>query len=1042
MVFLTFTLNVSAQKTISGKVVDTEGIGIPGVNVVVKGTTIGVATDVDGNWTLTIPNEESILLFSAIGMKNTSEKALKTSKIVMQSDTEVLDEVVVVAYGTAKRESLTGSAGVVSSKDLEKRTLTSIGQALDGATTGVQVSSGSGQPGSAPSVRVRGFGTLNGVASPLYVVDGVQFEGSLADINPDDIQSMTILKDASSTALYGARAANGVIMITTKSGKRNKGKVVFNFKAVAGSVSKAIPYYETVDAKDYYELMFHSYKNSLVHAKKPYTEVAAATKSSAEIFDKLRYNPFNVPNDKIVGLDGKINPNAQIVAQSLDWYKPLEQSGYRQNYNLSASGGGEKHDFYFSLGYLDEKGYVVNSAYERFSGRINANVQPKKWLKVGTNFSASISRKGLASGVGGNSSYGNPFFFARFMGPIYPVYIVNPETGQYILDNAKQKQYDLGGGYTEHGIKARPAGANNGRHIVAELDYNNNKANQNSLSNRSYAEFTIMEGLKASTNIGVDIQNYNDKEFENEIVGDGAPTGRYNERRYTRTVVNWNQLINYTKSIGDHNFEVLLGHESFERRYSNFYGMKTKLIVQGINEFDNFVTPASLTGYSSNKTNEGYFGRLKYNFQNKYYLEGSYRRDGSSVFSKDVRWGGFYSLGASWRLDQEDFIKELGWIDLLKLRASYGEVGNDQTGAGYYAYQALYEPYPNASASGLRWKSIGNSDLTWESNNSFDVALEFSLWNKKLSGTLEYYKKVSEDLLYDMPLALSMGLSSQPRNIATLYNEGFEIGLESNIMNTDDFNWNVMLQVSTVKNEITDIPSPFVSGSKRWDKGHSIYDYYLYPYYGVNPDNGEALYYVYEKNDKGNTVQVFEADGSPKLTTNYNNTEKIYTGDSAIPDLFGSFKNAMNYKNFDLSFMFTYALGGKIQDYSYAALMHSGDYGRAIHIDKKNSWMKPNDKTNIPRLENGNSYLNSSSSSQWLTDASYLSLKSINLGYSLNQPQIKAFGIEALRVFASAENVFILTKRKGMNPQQNFGGTTSNVYLPSRFVSFGVNITF
>lgn len=1042
MVFLAFTLNVFAQKTINGRVVDSQGIGIPGVNVVVKGTTIGVATDIDGNWTLTVPNEESILLFSAIGMKNLSKKVGKVSRVVMQADTEMLDEVVVVAYGTAKKESLTGSAGVVSSKELEKRTLTSIGQALDGATTGVQVSSGSGQPGSAPSVRVRGFGTLNGVASPLYVVDGVQFEGSLADLNPDDIQSMTILKDASSTALYGARAANGVIMITTKSGKRNKGKVVFNFKAVAGSVSKAIPYYETVDAKDYYELMFQAYKNSLVHAKKPYTEADAVAKSSAEIFDKLKYNPFNVANDKIVGLDGKINPDAQVIAQGLDWYEPLEQSGYRQNYNLSASGGGEKHDFYFSLGYLDEKGYVANSAFERFSGRANANAQPKKWLKIGTNFSASISRKGLASGADGNNSYGNPFFFARFMGPIYPVYIVNPETGQYILDKVGQKQYDLGGGYTEYSINARPAGAYNGRHIVAELDYNKNKASQNTLSNRSYVEFTITDGLKVSTNVGVDIQNYNSKEFENEIVGDGAPTGRYNERRYTRTVINWNQLINYTKTIGEHNFEVLLGHESFDRHYSNFYGMKTKLIVQGINEFDNFVTPASLTGYSSDKTNEGYFGRLKYNFQNKYYLEGSYRRDGSSVFAKDVRWGGFYSLGASWRLDQEDFIKALGWIDLLKLRASYGEVGNDQTGAGYYAYQALYEPYPNASTSGLRWKSIGNSKLTWESNNSFDVALEFSLWNKKLSGTFEYYKKVSEDLLYDMPLALSMGLSSQPRNIATLYNEGFEIGLESNIINTDNFKWNAMLQVSTVKNEITDIPSPFVSGSKRWDKGHSIYDYYLYPYYGVNPDNGEALYYVYEKNEEGNTVQALNDDGSPKLTTNYNNTEKIYTGDSAIPDLFGSFKNTISYKNFDLSFMFTYALGGKIQDYSYASLMHSGDYGKSIHIDKKNSWMKAGDKTSIPRLENGNTYLNSAYSSQWLTDASYLSLKNINLGYSFNQPQVKAFGIEALRVFASAENLFILTKRKGMNPQQKFEGTTSNVYLPSRFVSFGVNITF
>ncbi|WP_321306397.1 TonB-dependent receptor [Marinifilum fragile] len=1039
---------LAQSREVSGVVTAAEdGLSIPGVSVIVKGTTIGTTTDFDGKYSLNVPEGEKVLVFSFVGMQMQEiEVTSSTINVVMESESIGVDEVMVVAFGTAKKESFTGSASVVGAEKLEERTLTSVSQAFEGATTGVQVAAASGQPGSAPEIRIRGFGTLNGSAEPLYVVDGSQYDGSLSDISPDDIQSLTILKDASSTALYGARAANGVVMITTKNGAKSKGKVKINFKAVNGIVSKAIPYYETVGAKDYYELMFQSYKNSLIYGEGENADAAAAT-ASANIFNKLKYNPFNVANDAIVGVDGKINPNADVIAKSLDWYEPLEQTGRRQNYNLSAAGGGDKHDFFFSLGYLNEEGYMINSDYERINGRMNINVTPKKWLKMGTNLSASMSNQGEAYTSDSNTGYANPFNFARYMGPIYPIYIVDPLTGEYILDNDGNKQYDLGGGYTEYGINARPADANNGRHIVAEQDYNFNKTKRNNFSNRSYAEFTIMDGLKVSTNVGLDIQNYYAKEFENEIVGDGAPTGRYSEDRYTRTSVNWNQLINYSTTIGeDHNIEVLLGHESFSRKYSLVSGMKSQLIVNGINEFENFVTPSSLGGYTTDKKTEGYFARFKYNFKNKYYLEGSYRRDGSSVFHEDQRWGGFYSVGATWRMDQEDFIMNMTWIDQLKVRASYGQVGNDNLGSAtsdLYAYQALYEPFPNADTPGLRWKTLGNSGLTWESNNSFDAAVEFTLFNNKLHGAVEFYKKTSEDLLYDMPLAPSMGLSSQPRNIATLYNQGFEISLGSTLVNKDNFKWDIQVQASTVKNEITEIPTPFINGSKRWAKGHSVYDYYLYDFHSVDPTTGAALYHVWEKDADGlGTHKKYNDDGSPVLSENYLDSEKGYTGDSSIPDVFGSISNTLKYKDFQLSFMFTYAIGGKILDYSYARLMGEGEYGAALHVDHKKGWRKAGDITNIPRLENGNSYLSTSMSDRWLTDASYLSLKNVNLSYTFNQKAIKDFGINSLKVFAAGENLFLLTERKGMNPQQSFAGTTSNVYLPSRVVSFGVNVSF
>ncbi len=1036
-----------AQTTnITGTVTDAgDGFPIPGVSVFIKGTTVGTVTRPDGTYSLAVPNDATTLVFSFVGM-TTQEVAVegRTSiSVALKSDAIDVDEVIVVAYGTAKKESFTGSAGVVGAEKLEKRTMTSVAQALEGSTTGIQIAGASGQPGEAPNVRIRGFGSLNGVSEPLYIVDGIQFEGNLADLSPDDIQSMTILKDASSAALYGSRAANGVIMITTKSGRKSDGKVNIELKAVGGVVSQGIPYYETVGAKDYYELMFEAYKNAEI-AGGASSETAAATAASG-IYGKLGYNPFDVANDAIVGVDGRINPNANIIAPDLDWYEPLRQTGYRQNYNLSASGGGDKHDYFFSLGYLDETGYVVNSSFERISSRMNINVTPKDWVKLGTNLSWSYTDRENTTDPDDKSSIKNPFSFARYMGPIYPVYIADPKTGEYILDAAGDKQYDLGVGYPEYGINSRPADANNGRHVPAELDYNLNRGRKHAISNRSYAQFNIMEGLSATTNIGIDVQSYNDKEFENSIVGDGAPGGRYRESRYTQTAINWTQLVNYTKTINDsHNFEALVGHESYSLEYNRMYGMKSKQTVSGINEFDNFVTPTSLDGKTDKKRTEGYFGRLKYNFLNKYYFEGSFRRDGSSVFHKDVRWGNFYSVGATWRMDQEAFIENISWIDQLKMRVSYGEVGNDRLGpynSSYYAHQALYDPFPNGTESGLRWSTTGNEQLTWESNNSFDAAVEYNLLGGKLHGAVEFYHKISEDLLYNMPLATSMGLSTQPRNIATLYNRGIEVSVGGALVRTADFSWDMEIQASTVKNEITEIPTPFISGSKRWDEGHSVYDYYLYDYFGVDEATGLPQYQLFVEDADGVKQPQFDEEGDPVFTDDHLKSDLVYTGDSSIPDLFGSVSNSLNYKGFNLSFLFTYSIGGKILDYNYRNLMHEGDYGKAFHVDQLNGWRNAGDKTSIPKLQYGNSKINPTSA-RWLTDASYLSLKNVNLSYTFNKSMLSGLGINSMKIFASGENLFIVTKRKGLNPQEAFSGTTSDVYLPSRIVSLGVNLSF
>lgn len=1055
-VLLTFVLLciIGAQvlnaqsRVLSGIVVSAEdGATIPGVSVVVKNTTIGTVTDFDGKFRLKAPVDAKTLVFSFIGLE-TKEVHVGNKvdfKVSLKSEAIDVDEVMVVAYGTAKKASFTGSAGVVGAQKLETRPLTSVSQALEGATTGVQVTTASGQPGSAPSIRIRGFGSLNGNANPLYVVDGVPYSGSLSDINPDDIASMTILKDASSSALYGSRAANGVVLITTKNGKKGS-KTKVSVKALYGVVTRAIPQYEKVNAQQYYELSTEAYKNSLIYGDELPADQSLATAVNG-INGLLKYNPFNVPNDEIMMADGTINPNAQVVAPDLDWFKPLEQTGHRQNYNASVTSSGEKGNHYLSVGYLDENGYIINTGYKRFNSRLSSDFNVNDWFKVSNNIAFASSESKYSVGTGDNS-YNNPFSFGRGIGSIYPVYLVEPQTGAYILDQDGNKQYDLGGGYPEHNINARPSASSPGRHVVAEMEYNNKEVKINTVSDRFNATFNLYKGLSLSTNVGIDIRNYKYQYFENTIVGDGAPSGRFADDRYISTTINANQLLKYNKEFGSgHTIDLLLGHESYSYDYERISTRKKQVIAQGIYEMAQFVTPTNLNGYTDKKRIESYLGRMEYNYLDRYYVSASYRRDGSSVFQKENRWGGFFSVGASWRIKEENFLKEVEWIDNLKLRASVGEVGNDRlyypgtTNTDYYASQALYGTYPNGNNPGLIWNSIGNESLKWEVNTSYDAALEFGLLDGKVNGSIEYYLKDSKDLLYSMPLAPSQGFMNQNRNIASLRNSGIELGLNVRWIKTQNVEWSTDLQLSTIKNEITEIPDPFINGSKRWDVGHSIYDFYTYDYAGVNPDNGDAMFYKYKDGANGNRVKELDADGNPVLVNDYQQAGKGYIGESSIPDFYGSIGSNLKVHNFTLSLLATYSVGGKILDVNYAGLMNSQDLGSGMHVDQLDAWKKPNDNTNIPRLEKDNSNL-APISSRWLTDASYLALKNITLSYTFKKSMLRGIGLDRLRVYASGENVFILTKRKGMDPQESFAGTTSNKFIPSRVMSIGVDLSF
>ncbi|MGB3801834.1 MAG: SusC/RagA family TonB-linked outer membrane protein, partial [Lewinella sp.] len=902
-----------AQRAISGTVTDNEGESLIGVSILVEGSSTGTVTDIDGNYSLSVPEGSNTLIFSytGFGSQQVDVNGQSVVDVTMEPSSELLDEVIVTAYGITTKEAFSGSADVVGSAELETRNVTSPIAAIEGNATGVQFTSPSGQPGSSPNIIIRGVGTLNGDTDPLYIVDGIQFEGDLSSISQQDIESLTILKDASSTSLYGSRAANGVVLITTKRGTAAGTKVSASVQH--GFVSRAVPLYDEVTPGQYYESMWQALLNSGAADGDP--EIA-----SANIFTSLGYNPFDVPNDQIVGTDGQLNPNANVIYQSLDWYDVMEQSSTRTNYNVNLSTGGEDHQVYFSTSYLEEGGYVRTTEYDRLTSRVNADFDATDWLSMGgsANVTISNSRGPSSSGTG---SIVNPFGFAKNIGSIYPVY-VNDREGNLVLNQAGNPIFDNGEGYSEYGIGSRPI--NQGRHALQELLLNDERDRNNLYGFRFYADVQLYEGLSVRVNYGRDLQEGLEKEYENNIIGDAQPTGRYGETRFRRQVENFNQLLSYTKSLSDvHNFDITLGHESFDRNYTQNDALAIDQTAEGIYEFANFATPVSVGGYTSDKRIEGYFARINYNFDRKYFLSLSARRDGSSVFTEDSRWGTFYSAGASWQLGQEPFIENIAWIDRLKLRASYGEVGNDDL-LDFYLSQPRYSLTSNAGGPAIWWSDIGNAALQWETIESFDVAVEFSLFNNFLDGSVEYYKRNSSDLLYQLPIALSNGHNAFPSNIGDMYNSGVELGLNGNFVTTRDFRWSMRLTASTFTNKITSLPDPVIDGSKRWTEGRSRYDYYILHTAGVDPENGDQLFFVYEFDEEGNSVQQFEEDGTPELTNDWQATERAYTGSNSIPDLLGSVSNNIFYRGFSFNFLLTYGIGGEVLDYGYANMMHSG----------------------------------------------------------------------------------------------------------------------
>ncbi|CAM3729755.1 SusC/RagA family TonB-linked outer membrane protein [Mucilaginibacter galii] len=1056
-----------AQSQVSGRVTGKDdGLPLAGVSVTTKGTKTGTQTGPDGRYVINVQSGTT-LVFSFIGYVTQEASASANLNIALVSAPNQLNDVVVVPFGTAKRETFVGAAGVVTAKDFAQRPISNVSNALTAVSPGVQVGSTNGAPGSGLAIRIRGFGSINASNNPLYIIDGAQNENSIANLNPDDVESISVLKDASSTALYGAKAANGVVIITTKKGRKNNGQL--SVRALQGLSYRGVPEYDLMNAYQYYPTEWMALRNSLVtsgisreNANILASGLGTRDALNRQVFNGSNYldvsqtlgsviangvytqsnNPFSgVASNQIVDVNGNLNPNAVLRYDNMDWTDVIKRVGRRGDYGLNYSGGNDKSDYFVSLGYLNEQGFTIKSDYGRFTGRINVNHQATSWLKTGLNINGAITKSNQAND-GTSGSIINPFNFSRSIGPVYPVYAYNAASGAPLFDALGMRVYDTGS-LNALGVTSRPV--LQGRHILQETLLNDNSFRRNVFGARTYGEISFLKHFKFTANAAVDISNNYSSSYQNPIVGDGSPGGRSSKTYDLSTSYNVQQLLNYDQTFGMHHVTALVGHENYSRKTDQLYGFKTQINAEGNTELINFSTTSSLYSYQDNDKSEGFFGSVNYN--QKYLFAASVRRDASSRFARDARWGTFGSVGLGWRIDKEDFLKSVSWIDMLKLRSSYGTTGNYQTltsggGISLYPYQSLYDINPNATENGYTQSTlVGNNNLKWEVNKTLDIALEFGMFKNRLTGSFEVYDKRSSNLLFLVPLPVSSGVINTYQNIGTMYNRGVEVNLGGDPVRLKDFVWNINVNAATVKNRITKMPDnqpTIVSGTKRLEVGHGIYDYYLRRYKGVDPADGSALYEPLD----GATGTTLRTINGVVYTTAIANAKQDYTGTSAIPDVYGSIVNTFTYKGLSLNIGLNYGLGGQFYDSNYQSLMTQGSVlGSALHVDMLKSWKNPGDITDIPRIDAAGASVTNlyATSDRWLTTASYLTIRNATLSYNVPSKFASKLRIKNVRVFASGENLYQFSARRGLDATQGFTGTNSNVYVPARVLSIGLN---
>ena len=1008
-----------AQQTVTGTVTDESGAPIPGATIF--NSSNSTTSDFDGNFEIN-SFVDDVITVSYVGYKQQQVTVTSLNvNVVLESSTS-LDEVVVVGYGSTTKESLVHSVASIDGETIEKTQATSITQALQGTVSGVTVLTSGGVPGSGQTIRIRGIGSINASASPLIVVDGVIFNGSINSIPQEQVESISVLKDASA-AVYGSRGANGVVIINTKKGKKNS-KGSFTFSSSFGSASEAVDMHPVLDADTYTKYFWEAMVNSYQYEDGE-TNADARTLASSNIVDALGYNPYGTGVDSPISTDGVLVGAPQW---DTDWYGALVNSNaIRRNNTMSYSGGSDSSNYFISMNYLHEEGQVKTTWFDRFSLRSNfeTNITDNLSWGLNTSYTNTVNNTPTQSGSG----YANVIQWINTVPSIYPIYR-RAENGDLILDNAGNPIYDYG---SNLGNVNASRTILTGENTVGSYEYYKFKNNSYNLNANTYMSFKINDDLNFKSTLSYGRGTGVGFSYIHYLYGYASTVdGRVSQDRDITTTLTTQQQLNYDKSFGNHNLSAALIYENYALKVDTM-GAQGIGFLPNVEVLNGSTSPEAVSGAISEERLESYISRLSYNYDKTYFLEGSYRRDGSSRFAEDVRWGDFFSVGGSWILSNESFVQNISQIDFMKLRASYGEVGNNR-GIGYFPYMQLFVTgWNNLSNTGVLSGSVADPNLAWEKTSITNVGLDFGIGGR-FSGAIEYYSKESIDLIYDKPLAISTGNESITTNVGSIKNTGIEFTLDANVIKSQDLNFDLGFNISTNSNEITELTQDeFISGTKKWMVGKSLYDWYIREWAGVDPDDGYGMWYVDTLDDDGNVT-------GRETTKEYSEATRYYIDDkSSLPKYTGGITANINYKNFDFSTLLYFSLGSYQYDSQYASLMSGMERNDQGHPDLANRWQQPGDVTDVPLLLNTSNDFNATST-RFLYKNDWGRVKSLSLGYTFDDEVNTRLKTQSIRVFLQGDNLFTLSSKDGIDPEQTLSGLTGSRSYQLKTISLGLNI--
>ena len=973
-----------AQRTIQGTVSDESGEALIGATVLVKGTSTGAVTDIDGNYSLTVPSGGTVLVFSYTGYAS-KEVQIGTSNVIdvsLDPSIEQLDEIIVTGYSEVEAKKLVSSVAVVDDKAIENVALTDVNQIIQGRAAGVLTTAGTGQPGASIDIRIRGTGSITAGRGPLYVIDGVIVDQSdystqtqstnvLSNINPNDIANVTVLKDASATALYGSRGANGVVLITTKRGKAGESRITAKVQYGVTSPTGATDF-DVMTAE----------------------EVLAYERT---VLENSGFDP------------DQFRPNS-LLDQTFDWVDAAFRTGQTQNFELQASGGNEKTRFYISGGYFDQQGVLIESAFNRLSLRSNVDHRASDKLSFSLNFNGSYSENL-------NATAGN-----RFASPLLGSFTNSPLLAFPFQEDGSLftgAEAEWGGTFPDnflYSLPLNPVTANTFR-VLSKLEMN----------------YNILDNLKFTQVANVDFVNIKETRFFDPTTNDGMDTNGQIDNAFNENISLTSQsLLKYFATIGDnHNFDALGGFEYQTVDRDNFSASGTGLASGQLQTLNSTANPQGVGGFKSEFAFASLLGQLNYNYDEKYFLTTSVRRDGSSRFGANNRYATFWSVGGSWAISEENFMAGLDFLDNLRLRASYGVTGNASIGnfesLELYGFGNNYLDTPGSSPT-----QIANPDLTWENSDNFNVGLDFSIINSRVNGTVEYYRREGYDLLLNVPVSRTSGFGTATRNIGRIENTGVEatLGFAPVVASQPGgFSWNIDLNFSANNNQVLELPGgeDINNGSQIYSEGRPIRTFYAREWAGVNPDDGTPLW----------------ADGEGGTTGSYGAAPLQYTG-NAEPNWIGGLNTSFAYKGISLSAFFYTVQGNTVYNNTRRFFDSDGQrygWGHANYVDD-NFWRQPGDNAERPQpIFGGNNNANGYST-RFLEDGSFIRLRNLTLGYQLPASVLDRLGVQGVNIYAQGQNLFTITDYSGFDPEMDESGTEFFRYPVGASVTFGLDVTF